>query len=155
MFYQTNRMQAAERAENFPGDLDLQTHLSEGPNTSSEIFHTQTKVTDSAKNRTSRMHDTAKNDERNLLYPLTTRPETTLAKGHHSSALPVTGAPSMIASSMIPSQSTSICTQVVSMYHQLYVTHFHCIFTVTLKSMTDRHYYYYYYIRLTASFLRQ
>lgn len=39
------------------------------------------------------------------------RPETTLARWCHSSALPVTGAPSIIASSMIPSQSTSIHIQ--------------------------------------------
>ena len=154
MFYQTNHMQAAERAEKrrfSPVTLTFklirardQTRLlcEFGTNQFSSspryFIHKQKKVTDSAKNRTLRIHDTAKNDERNLLYPLTMRPETTLARGHHSSALPVTGAPSMIASSMIPSQSTSICTQVVSMYHQLYITHFHCNFTVTLKSMTDR-----------------
>jgi len=68
MFYQTNHMQAAERAENavfVPGDLDLdiQTCPSEGPNMTSlwtwhkcvqrvprDISYTNKKVTDSAKN---------------------------------------------------------------------------------------------------------
>jgi len=71
MFYQTNRTQAAERAEKFlffPGDLDLdlQTRPSKGPNTSSVwtgrksvqwfpwyfIYKQKNPQTDGAKNRT-------------------------------------------------------------------------------------------------------
>ena len=85
------------------------------------------------------MCDTAKeNNDYNLLYALTMRPETTLARGRHSSALPVTGAPSIIASSMIPSQSNGIFTQIIYTNRQHYFTDTKrngiCNISVTLKS---------------------